>query len=82
MFDDFNVLVSRTSCETSGRFYCDDGLCIERSLRCDGIADCRNGTDELNCGESKIQIRVKVKREFLAIKKSFNLCRDVRYEHN
>jgi len=44
--------VSRTSCESMGRFYCDDGLCIEQSLRCDGIQDCHNGTDEQNCGKT------------------------------
>ena len=30
---------------------CGDGFCIEQYAVCDGEFDCRNGTDEFNCGE-------------------------------
>jgi len=33
-----------------GKFRCDDGTCIEESYRCDDVTDCRDGSDEVNCG--------------------------------
>ncbi len=33
-------------------FECDDGQCIDISLYCDYILDCRDGSDEIFCGKS------------------------------
>lgn len=33
-------------------FSCDDNVCWPRSVKCDKRADCRDGTDELDCPES------------------------------
>jgi hypothetical protein len=39
----------RPTCEP-GKFRCDDGTCIDESYRCDDVTDCRDGSDEGNCG--------------------------------
>ncbi|KFM71544.1 Basement membrane-specific heparan sulfate proteoglycan core protein, partial [Stegodyphus mimosarum] len=41
--------VERTTCESGGKFFCNDGLCIPWSLKCDGEYDCKDGEDEGNC---------------------------------
>ncbi|XP_042895549.1 mucin-3A isoform X3 [Parasteatoda tepidariorum] len=41
--------VERTTCESNGKFFCDDGLCIPWSLKCDGEFDCKDKEDEGNC---------------------------------
>ncbi|GFY77649.1 transmembrane protease serine 6 [Trichonephila inaurata madagascariensis] len=41
--------VERTTCESGGRFFCNDGLCIPWSLKCDGEYDCKDKEDEGNC---------------------------------
>ncbi|KAF8767115.1 Low-density lipoprotein receptor-like protein [Argiope bruennichi] len=41
--------VERTTCESGGRFFCNDGLCIPWSLKCDGEFDCKDKEDEANC---------------------------------
>ena len=33
-----------------GLHRCDDGTCVE-ARRCDGVRQCRDGSDENNCGE-------------------------------
>lgn len=34
-----------------GSLVCDSDCCLHHSLECDGVAQCRDGTDELNCGK-------------------------------
>ena len=36
---------------TSEQFLCHDGGCVDRYLRCDKIKDCRDASDEFDCGE-------------------------------
>lgn len=41
---------SPRSCE-SVEFRCHDGKCVDKRTVCDGRLDCRDGSDEENCGE-------------------------------
>ena len=34
----------------SWEFHCDSGECVDARLRCDGNRDCRDATDEFDCG--------------------------------
>ena len=39
-------------CDEITQFTCNSGRCIDKSLRCDGRADCFDETDEVGCLES------------------------------
>lgn len=41
---------SVTTC-SGDQFRCLDGICLSIDKRCNGIADCRNGEDENQCGK-------------------------------
>ena len=47
------VLVVETECNNGASFLCDDTKCIPNSKLCDGMLDCENGQDELNCAIPK-----------------------------
>ncbi|ESO96718.1 hypothetical protein LOTGIDRAFT_68388, partial [Lottia gigantea] len=39
---------------TAEEFKCvDDGLCVEKKYLCNGIFNCRDGSDEVNCSETR-----------------------------
>jgi len=40
-------------------FRCDNGQCINATLRCDRKYHCRDGTDEFHCGKFVSQIKGK-----------------------
>ena len=36
-------------CQTDTEFRCNNGICIDKNLRCNGVSDCSDFTDELDC---------------------------------
>lgn len=51
-----NALISVTDECTNGFQRCDHGICIEKSLWCDGLNDCGDFSDELNCDDFTLAI--------------------------
>ncbi|GFY44183.1 uncharacterized protein CG3556 [Trichonephila inaurata madagascariensis] len=41
--------IKNMECMNVDSFQCDDNFCIPRSKVCDGVKDCKNGSDEIGC---------------------------------
>ena len=50
----FSVCYAGSKTGKGSEFACDNGMCILTDLRCDGIANCRDSSDEKNCNKVKI----------------------------
>ena len=46
------IRILTEQCDVRYQFTCNSGRCIDKSLRCDGRADCFDETDEVGCSES------------------------------
>lgn len=43
------------ACDQSSEFTCVDGGCVPSFSQCDGIIDCNDGSDEINCAGMRLQ---------------------------
>ncbi|GFY44182.1 uncharacterized protein CG3556 [Trichonephila inaurata madagascariensis] len=56
--------IKNLECMNEESFQCDDNFCIPRSKVCDGVNDCKNGSDEIGCETRVLVIQgVKEARE-------------------
>ena len=44
-------LPTKHSCDGLLQFTCDNGMCLDNSKMCDGINDCGDDSDEMNCSK-------------------------------
>jgi CD109 antigen len=49
IFTNVNIQAVRTTCNRFGLLQCTDGSCYLPALKCNGVLDCRDGSDEINC---------------------------------
>ncbi|CAF4090363.1 unnamed protein product [Rotaria sp. Silwood2] len=56
IFTDVNIKAIQTKCNQFGLFQCTDGSCYPSQLKCNGILDCRDGSDEVNCNISSNRV--------------------------
>lgn len=51
-FTDVNIQAIQTACTQFGLMQCTDGSCYPPPLKCNGVLDCRDGSDEAKCKRS------------------------------
>ena len=48
-----------------GAFHCDNGQCLSRSVVCDDVRDCVDGSDEEACG--KLQVHCDMSQHYCSV---------------
>ena len=48
---------------SANQFTCNNGQCVTSTARCNGLNECTDGSDELNCGNAEFihQIQMQLK---------------------
>lgn len=69
---DINVEV----CERPDNFKCENDVCTKLAYVCNGIKDCEDGSDEINCGRKQINSYFSIGASYFNLSISdYNLCR-------